>query len=104
MLLLDEPFGALDAKVRKELRQGLRDIHDTTGLTTSSSPMIRKRRWSWPICRGRADRHVDGPDRTDRPKPCRTSAPARHPAGEQTHSCATATLHRPRPEPRQPRL
>lgn len=34
MLLLDEPFGALDAKVRKELRQGLRDIHDTTGLTS----------------------------------------------------------------------
>jgi sulfate transport system ATP-binding protein len=34
MLLLDEPFGALDAKVRKDLRQGLRDIHDTTGLTT----------------------------------------------------------------------
>jgi sulfate/thiosulfate transport system ATP-binding protein len=34
MLLLDEPFGALDAKVRKELRHGLREIHDTTGLTT----------------------------------------------------------------------
>jgi len=34
MLLLDEPFGALDAKVRKELRQGLREIHDTTGLTS----------------------------------------------------------------------
>ena len=34
MLLLDEPFGALDARVRKELRQGLRDIHDKTGLTT----------------------------------------------------------------------
>ncbi|MBU9698645.1 ATP-binding cassette domain-containing protein [Rhodobacteraceae bacterium HSP-20] len=34
MLLLDEPFGALDAMVRKELRQGLRDIHDETGLTT----------------------------------------------------------------------
>jgi sulfate transport system ATP-binding protein len=34
MLLLDEPFGALDAKVRRELRQGLREIHDTTGLTT----------------------------------------------------------------------
>lgn len=34
MLLLDEPFGALDAKVRKELRQGLRDIHDEIGLTT----------------------------------------------------------------------
>lgn len=34
MLLLDEPFGALDARVRKELRQGLREIHDTTGLST----------------------------------------------------------------------
>jgi sulfate transport system ATP-binding protein len=34
MLLLDEPFGALDAKVRKELRAGLREIHDETGLTT----------------------------------------------------------------------
>ena len=34
MLLLDEPFGALDARVRKELRQGLREIHDQTGLTT----------------------------------------------------------------------
>ena len=34
MLLLDEPFGALDAQVRKELRAGLRDIHDATGLTT----------------------------------------------------------------------
>ncbi len=34
MLLFDEPFGALDARVRRELRQGLREIHDTTGLTT----------------------------------------------------------------------
>jgi sulfate transport system ATP-binding protein len=34
MLLLDEPFGALDARVRKELRTGLRTIHDQTGLTT----------------------------------------------------------------------
>lgn len=34
MLLLDEPFGALDARVRKELRAGLRHIHDTTGLTS----------------------------------------------------------------------
>jgi sulfate/thiosulfate transport system ATP-binding protein len=34
MLLLDEPFGALDAKVRKELRHWLRRVHDETGITT----------------------------------------------------------------------
>jgi sulfate transport system ATP-binding protein len=34
MLLLDEPFGALDAKVRKELRTLLRRLHDKTGITT----------------------------------------------------------------------
>jgi sulfate transport system ATP-binding protein len=34
VLLLDEPFGALDAKVRKDLRIWLREIHDRTGLTT----------------------------------------------------------------------
>ena len=34
MLLLDEPFGALDAKVRKELRADLRRIHDHAGVTT----------------------------------------------------------------------
>ncbi|MBP6112881.1 MAG: ATP-binding cassette domain-containing protein [Sphingobium sp.] len=33
-LLLDEPFGALDAKVRKDLRAALRDIHDRLGVTT----------------------------------------------------------------------
>jgi len=34
ILLLDEPFGALDAKVRKELRAWLRALHDDTRLTT----------------------------------------------------------------------
>src|SRR5919202_71035 len=34
VLLLDEPFGALDAKVRIELRRWLREVHETTGLTT----------------------------------------------------------------------
>jgi sulfate/thiosulfate transport system ATP-binding protein len=34
VLLLDEPFGALDARVRKDLRRWLREIHDRTGHTT----------------------------------------------------------------------
>ena len=34
LLLLDEPFGALDAKVRNELRAELRRIHDAAGVTT----------------------------------------------------------------------
>lgn len=34
ILLLDEPFGALDAKVRRELRGALRSIHDELGLTS----------------------------------------------------------------------
>ena len=34
VLLLDEPFGALDAKVRIELRRWLRQLHDQTGVTT----------------------------------------------------------------------
>lgn len=34
VLLLDEPFGALDAKVRKELRAWLRQLHREVGTTT----------------------------------------------------------------------
>jgi len=34
VLLLDEPFGALDAKVRKELRRWLRRLHDEVKVTT----------------------------------------------------------------------
>jgi sulfate transport system ATP-binding protein len=34
ILLLDEPFGALDATVRKTLRRELRRLHEATGLTT----------------------------------------------------------------------
>ena len=34
ILLLDEPFGALDAKVRKELRKWLRQLHDKLQITS----------------------------------------------------------------------
>ena len=34
VLLLDEPFGALDAKVRADLRRWVRRLHDATGMTT----------------------------------------------------------------------
>jgi sulfate/thiosulfate transport system ATP-binding protein len=34
VLLLDEPFGALDARVRKELREWLRRLHDEVHVTT----------------------------------------------------------------------
>ena len=34
LLLLDEPFGALDAKVRKDLRRWLVDLHRQMGLTS----------------------------------------------------------------------
>ena len=34
VLLLDEPFGALDARVRKELRDWLRRLHDEVHVTT----------------------------------------------------------------------
>src|SRR5258705_6444969 len=34
VLLLDEPFGALDAKVRKELRRWLRRLHDELHVTS----------------------------------------------------------------------
>ena len=34
VLLLDEPFGALDARVRKDLRAWLRRLHDEVHVTT----------------------------------------------------------------------
>ncbi len=47
VLLLDEPFGALDAKVRKDLRAWLRELHGRTGHTTVFVTHDQTRRWSW---------------------------------------------------------
>lgn len=44
LLLLDEPFGALDAVVRKQLRAGLKEIVRSVGVTTvRSSPTDSQR-------------------------------------------------------------
>ena len=48
VLLLDEPFGALDARVRKELRAWLRRLHEEVHVTTCSSRTTRRRRWTSP--------------------------------------------------------
>ena len=49
MLLLDEPFGALDARVRKELRAGpAPDPRRHRPDAPCSSPTTRRRRWSSP--------------------------------------------------------
>jgi sulfate transport system ATP-binding protein len=49
-LLLDERFGALDAKVRQELRQWLRRLHEEIRVT-SILVLRLKRVASWPFSR-----------------------------------------------------
>ena len=48
VLLLDEPFGALDATVRKELRVWLRRLHEETHVTTILVTHDQRRPWTWP--------------------------------------------------------
>ena len=61
MLLLDEPFGALDAKVRKELRRWLRQLHDELHIT---SVFVTPRPGGG--ARGRRPRGADEPRRPSR--------------------------------------
>jgi sulfate/thiosulfate transport system ATP-binding protein len=46
VLLLDEPFGAVDAKVREELRRWLRRLHDELGATTLFVTHDQEEAWS----------------------------------------------------------
>ena len=47
VLLLDEPFGALDAKVRQDLRQWLRRLHDEIHVTSVFVTHDRRRHSRW---------------------------------------------------------
>ena len=59
VLLLDEPFGALDAKVRQELRQWLRRLHDEIHVTSVFVTLIKRKRsrcpTAWSMNRGRIE-------------------------------------------------
>ena len=47
VLLLDEPFGALDAKVRQELRHWLRRLHDEIHVTSIFVSTTRRKHSKW---------------------------------------------------------
>jgi len=49
VLLLDEPFGALDAKVRRELRRWLRALHEEMHLTSVFVTHDQDEASNWPI-------------------------------------------------------
>ena len=54
ILLLDEPFAAVDPSTRQVLRRELRQLHEREGITTLRLPMISTRRSGWEISSGRA--------------------------------------------------
>ncbi len=85
MLLLDEKFGALDARVRKELRGGLREIHDQTGSPPSSSPTIRMKQWSSPTSSWSCPWAASN----------RSARPRRSARGPPRSSCASSWRHEP---------
>lgn len=49
VLLLDEPFAAIDAKVRTELRNWLREMVVKLGITSIFVTMIRMKPSRWPM-------------------------------------------------------
>jgi sulfate transport system ATP-binding protein len=77
VLLLDEPFGALDAKVRKELRRWLRQLHDELHVTSIFVTHDQEEAWKWRIAwwsstRARSSRKAR-PSRSGTTRPRRLS-------------------------------
>jgi len=67
VLLLDEPFGALDARVRKELRAWLRRLHEEVHVTTIIVTHDQEAR-SWSSTRGGSSRSEPRASSTSRPR------------------------------------
>ena len=107
VLLLDEPFGALDAKVRKELRRWLREIHDQTGHTTvfvthDQDEALELADRVAILNRGRIEQ-VGTPDdvRTSRPprsSPTSSARPCACRSMRPVHGSASARIRSARPE------
>jgi len=103
VLLLDEPFGALDATVRKELRDWLRRLHDEVHVRRSSSRTTRRRRsrslsrWrsSTPGASSRPGRPTTStsgpPTRSSWASSDRSAASGRHGFARTTSRCSRTT-------------
>ena len=97
VLLLDEPFGALDAKVRAELREWLRRLHDEVHVTTllvthdQEEAMAIADRIAV-MDDGRIEQVGAPRELYDRPaNPVRDGASSARSAGSATASCARTT-------------
>ena len=87
ILLLDEPFGALDAQVRTQLRLWLRDLHATLPVTTGRGNV-------YPVRRSRREQSADARD-------CQSAGPVRRLLFSQDDSDSSTILLRAMPVPRE---
>ena len=117
VLLLDEPLGALDLKLREQMQVELKALQRSSASPSSSSPMTRARRCRWPTAspsstRARSRRSARRRTSTSGPRPAswpissapptccrpafaqgrrRARAAGQPAAGEDHASCARAT-------------